>query len=478
MRTLSERIRQALQRDYWRAYMQQMWLPIVFAAGLGLTICLEMANFPHPNLNMNRDGLIVAKLFFLVGYALSTLLQLTKVAIIWNERDKALPLKIVLHVVCYVILLVDIVWIWHHPLSIVGKIAHGVMYGSLTIGFFVLPMLSHLDDKHIPRFFVDTCTTYSLFAIVFYMVIVALGFLAFGIGALFGTNFSAIPTVVLEIFLYPLILIGTLGAAIVVLLLLPSPHKEGMVSTVMNKVSLLMGKYIFVPIFALYMLVLYAYILKVIFMWELPNGSVTWMTTIMMVALLSIVFLLYPILYGKSQDNESPSRFWLIVRRVLPCLVLPVLVLMSIGIARRVSDYGWTIARVYVLLANVWFYLVCGMLIVASYKEKKVLSQIIVSFCLIALLSSVIPSVNIAQSTQRVLHRQVETLISNAPIPFPAQPLTSEELSDWLDKQDEATANAIYSKLKYLDDTYGRESVEAWCGDVSYSYVYSPSIQE
>ncbi len=478
MSTLSERIKQSLQRDYWRAYMQQMWLPIAFAAGLGFTICLEMANVPHPNLNMNRDGLIVAKLFFLVGYALSTLLQLTKAAIIWNTKNEALPFKIVFHVVCYVLLLVDIVWIWHHPLSIVGEIAHGVMYGSLAMGFFVLPMLSHTDDRQVPRFFVDTCTNYLLFAIAFYLVIVALGFLAFGIGALFDINFSAIPTVVFEIFLYPLILIGTLGVAIVVLLLLPSPHKEGMVSAVMNRISQLMGKYIFVPIFALYMLVLYAYILKVIFMWELPNGSVTWMTTIMMVALLSIVFLLYPTLYGKSQENEGHGRFGVMVRRLLPWLALPALVLMSIGIARRVSDYGWTIARVYALLCNIWFYLVCGMLIVASYKEKKVLSQIILSFCLIALLSSVIPGINVAQSTQRALSRQVEQLIENALVPFPAQQLTSEELNNWLDKQDEATANAIYSKLKYLDDTYGRESVWDWCSDVSYSYTYSPSIQE
>lgn len=476
MGMLLDKINQSLRRDNWQAFIRQMWLPIIFAVSLGIASCMITIASLHQDLHLSLKNLATAIAFFGAGFVVSTLLQLTKQGIVLQRKDKHLAAKIILHTGCYLLLLIDIIYLFNHTISTAGTIAHCVVFGSIVVGVFVLPMLYHNDDKHLARFVMDMGTNFLLFGFAYLVIRVALSFLFIGVTELFNIDIDLLgDSLVLEILFYIFILIGTPTMATICLLLVPNPHKEGMVSDFTKKVSKLLGKYIFLPVFALYIVVLYAYILKIVFIWELPNGTVSWITTIMMMMLLAIVLLLYPTLYDTTQEQ---SRFWKSVKRILPYLALPALILMTVGIARRINDYGWTIARAYALIGNIWFYLVCGMLILASYKEKKVLTQIILSFCIIALLSSVIPGINVAQSTQRILTRQVEQLIANAPEPFPDKQLTGEELIEWLDQQDETTARAIYSKIEYLYRTYDNESIERWCSDFTYCYRYSLSAEE
>ncbi|HBB07673.1 MAG TPA: DUF4153 domain-containing protein, partial [Bacteroides sp.] len=59
----------------------------------------------------------------------------------------------------------------------------------------------------------------------------------------------------------------------------------------------------------------------------------------LMTGCIAIEFALYParVKYGHRKDR--------LIARLLPALALPLLLLMSIGIARRFMDYGITINR-------------------------------------------------------------------------------------------------------------------------------------
>ncbi len=465
---LLDKINQTIHSAEWRTHIQHMWLPTIFAFGLGVTICImrhcDNNTYVDNSSIAEFDNIFAAIYFFGIGYVLSTLLQFTEVAVTWRLNKKQLLLNLGIQLLCFVPLVIDSIWIANNPLgwSIQSMIGHGIAYASLAIGFVVYPTIHQPNDNRLQRFSVETLINYFLFFIAFEIIFIALCLLYGGIETLFNIDITFG-----KVFKDILTVLGTTIGGVVGFLLITNPRQEGLFSKFAHKLCNIAGKYIFFPLVTIYMLVLYAYLLKIIFAWELPNGTVTWMTTVMMILLLATIFLLYPTLYSENGNK----KLWCFVKRILPILTLPLLILMSIGIARRVSDYGWTIARIYALLCNIWFYIACGMLIVASYKEKKILSQLMLSFCTIALLTSVIPNMNVAQCTKRVLTRQVETLINNAPVAFPEHTLTQPDLKTWLNQQDEKTARAIHSKLSYLRQTYGRESVEKWCSD-----TYGPFI--
>ena len=94
----------------------------------------------------------------------------------------------------------------------------------------------------------------------------------------------------------------------------------------------------------------------------------------------------------------------------LPIAILPLLVLMTIGIARRFNDYGITLNRLYLLTLNIWFYIVCIGLFVLRARR---IQWIAVSFAGIFLLTSVLP-VNYARLTHRYMFQALSIQIQTS----------------------------------------------------------------
>ena len=87
--------------------------------------------------------------------------------------------------------------------------------------------------------------------------------------------------------------------------------------------------------------------------WELPTGWVSWLIVALMTVCIAIQFGLYP---ARLENNK---RFDNWIARWMPVLILPLLLLMTIGIVRRFNDYGITVNRLYLATLNGWFYFVC-----------------------------------------------------------------------------------------------------------------------
>jgi len=172
--------------------------------------------------------------------------------------------------------------------------------------------------------------------------------------------------------------------------------------------------YILMPIAAVYAVILYVYLFKIIFAWELPRGSVSYLVSALACTGFVIITLLYP------------ARFKFL--RYFGLIMLPLLTLMTIGIIRRLSDYGISISRCYVLLLNIWLY---GVFIYIFITKAERIKLIPVSFALIVLLSSVGPW-SIANVTKHVLLAEIQ------------------QLTD---------AEKINDKVRYLRNTYGYDTV-------------------
>ena len=207
---------------------------------------------------------------------------------------------------------------------------------------------------------------------------------------------------------------------------------------------------LFVPLQAAYLITLYFYLLRILFSWELPSGGVVWLVTTMMMGMLFITTLVYPLLLQDDRHFDRKQVRWLSI------LSLPLLVLMTVGICRRISDYGFTVARAYVLLFNIWCYVVCIYLLL---KQGKRIVWIMISFAVVFFIASIGPW-NITSSTRRLLTRQVDQLFQQTGVQLPVDYTRFDSLIQTMDKHD---ADLLKGKLSYLKfELQGNSVVSRW----------------
>ena len=207
-------------------------------------------------------------------------------------------------------------------------------------------------------------------------------------------------------------------------------------------------QYLFLPLLGLYMITLYAYAIKILMQWSLPVGGVSYLVTGSMVLMVLLIYITYPIQH--LEGNKLFKR----VTRWAPVVMMPLLALMTVAIYRRLSDYGITVSRLYLLVFNVWCYAVCLWLIITRNKRIWLIPA---SFAVILLLISVGPQ-SIANVTHRQLKKEARTAFAASG--FKRMPLSSQQYEQWLKRADPKVARAIDSKLHYLYIDYGYNAID------------------
>ena len=158
------------------------------------------------------------------------------------------------------------------------------------------------------------------------------------------------------------------------------------------------------PILSIYILILYVYLAKIIVTWELPNGWVSWLVSILGIVGYLTISLLHPI-YLKGENK--PAKLFI---RYFPVILLPLLILMFVGIMRRFSDYGITINRLFILLLNLWLFGISIYLFISRTKHVK---WIYITFAAVAFLSSVGPW-SVFSITRHTLKSELSQLLTEA----------------------------------------------------------------
>ena len=197
-------------------------------------------------------------------------------------------------------------------------------------------------------------------------------------------------------------------------------------------------QYLFLPLLGLYLITLYVYAAKILLQWSLPVGGVSYLVSGSMVLMVLLIYVTFPV------QHQEGNKLFKGVTRWLPVVMLPLLALMSVAIGRRLSDYGITISRLYLLVFNVWCYAVCLWLI---FTRNRRIWLIPTSFAVILLLISVGPQ-SIANITKRhLLNEARDAFMASG---FTKLPLTDEQYKRWAEEADPDVVAAIDSKLAYL----------------------------
>lgn len=170
-----------------------------------------------------------------------------------------------------------------------------------------------------------------------------------------------------------------------------------------NKFLKVLGLYILLPILAVYSLILYVYLVQIVVKWQLPNGYVSTLVSVLGVGGFLTMLIVFPLRLEKNKITD-------IVYKYFPLVLIPLLILMSIGIFRRLGDYGMTINRLYVLLLNLWLY---GISIYVLVSNAKHLKWAVISFATVLFISSVGPW-SVYEMTKRKMKNEIGQLLSEA----------------------------------------------------------------
>lgn len=231
-------------------------------------------------------------------------------------------------------------------------------------------------------------------------------------------------------------------------------------------------QWVLTPALLIYTAILYVYSAKVLFTWTLPEGSVSVMIFIFCLLAMGVQMLLQ--LCDKNPFGWFYRRFsW---------FALPLLVLFWVGVARRLSDYGLTENRYYLIL--------CGLLMTAYvvlflFENKKGYFLLTFAAMTTALASVCILPLSAKQMSLKSQIARVQKTAATIGVLAPDGRLILNQ-PDTADIAQGKQHRIIYKSLQYIEWTdtaalqqFGVKSAEDYLLSLSYKTVnYSKSYRE
>lgn len=139
----------------------------------------------------------------------------------------------------------------------------------------------------------------------------------------------------------------------------------------------LFTQFVLIPLVTVYFIILYAYAGRILFLWELPQGWVSYLVlALSKVGILSFLFV-WPLRNNKANAwIKTYSHYFFIA-------LAPLSILLYVAILRRISDYGITPNRYFVLVSAIW---VSAMILYFIFSKKKNIKIIPASLAIITFL--------------------------------------------------------------------------------------------
>jgi hypothetical protein len=138
-------------------------------------------------------------------------------------------------------------------------------------------------------------------------------------------------------------------------------------------------QYVMLPLVLIYLVILYAYAGKILVEWSWPKGWVSYLVLGFSITGIFSLLLVHPI--ADREENKFIRFFSRNYYRVLA----PLAILLFLAIWRRISEYGITEPRYYVLLISLWL---AGMIVYFIVSKVRSIKVIPASLCVLAFLST------------------------------------------------------------------------------------------
>lgn len=155
-----------------------------------------------------------------------------------------------------------------------------------------------------------------------------------------------------------------------------------------------------VPLISAYTAILYAYFIKILVTWIWPKGLVSHLVLWYSLVSIGVIFLITPLI----EENKTAKAFkiW------FPKFILPLLVMMFLSIGQRISQYGITEKRYYIVVLGLW---VLGIMLYFSFKKplKNIIIPITLSIVVLNSIMGPLSSFSVSKYSQ---NRRFESLLT------------------------------------------------------------------
>ena len=334
-------------------------------------------------------------------------------------------------VYCVLLFLTDIIPDRGLPAFYIGNIAWIVAIVILVpFGSF----LREKDDLKAWHFILSLCVALLISGVVSGVMSGGLEGLLFGTTALFEFELNEKAATVIML-VCSVLLFGMLFLA-----LIPRGERKHNASSEMPSFLTKVVSWLLLPLLGCYIAVLYVYGINILIHWELPKGMLSWLVSAVMITYILCYILLYPQVLNKQSWQSKVLTFW------LPIVILPLLVLMTVGVVRRFMDYGITAPRLYLLTLLIWFYAICIVMLVVPQKRFR---WIALSFAALFVLSSGQP-LHYYRICRPILTAKIDKIFDN-------KALTDEE------------TQKLQEDIAYMRTNYGEEYANRWVANDSTS---------
>ena len=388
------------------------------------------------------DVCLNAAMWFAVGVGV----PLTLAVSLWCEYSRRDSWLWIAQAVANVLLVADAVYIFYnyHHLGKTYGIAHAAILSAILIAVFFVPAAQMWRKSRLSWYF-----SFRQFGNFIVSAILLPILLEIALWITVGTVYLLFSAENTEVNLSLSVIIGLIPAFIFLGNIPVASKSEGEAALYTpDRFTTGLVKFLFVPIVAVYMTVLYIYGLKVLFLWELPKGVICWSVTGLSAAVILVLFILESVRMSRRRDGQT-DKYVEFVFRALPIALLPLLVLMSVAIGYRVWEYGLTVSRLYVITFNIWAYFAVIYLIVTNSSRINILP---LSFAVIFLATSIIPGFNYTSLTHSYMRHEVRKQLRRVGVE--KFPVDKKDFVAALQKLDVYERNNLNSRLRELDSSH------------------------
>lgn len=135
--------------------------------------------------------------------------------------------------------------------------------------------------------------------------------------------------------------------------------------------------FVLLPLLTVYGLILYIYLGKIIFTWNLPQGWVSYLVAYYSAVGLLAMLLVFPFSRQSKRIKTFSQRFY--------WSLMPLIALMLVAVGRRIRDYGLTENRYFVILFALWL---LGMACYFLFSKQKNLKTLPISLSILIFLAA------------------------------------------------------------------------------------------
>ena len=320
------------------------------------------------------------------------------------------------------------------------------IYVTVFLALFIAPFWKQKDENAFWNFLCKNIKALIVGALIASLLLGSVESLVFAFGQLFDYEFDE------KIYLYIFYFCANTVFPILYFVGIPSIRECQEETPALNKFATSTIRFLFFPVLSLAILLFYAYIVKFIVLWDMPQGMVSYFVSGFMIYMLALVTIMYPTRLGNGQSFEKK------LLKIFPVACIPLVVMMSVGLIRRISEYGISELRIYAVVVNIFFYVIIAILLTSKIKCKS--RYIAVIFCTLLFIFMVSP-LKASDITRHVWMENVKSaLVAQGYSEFPLSKEDTRQFVWDLRQKDDKESALLVSRISELTRYPGKEIAE------------------